>query len=271
MQPQGEIPLYAPPTKTTEAPNEVSKKPIPISLIITFARIDASRLSLETSSALLLAVKEAVAVESGKDISADMVTASQLPLAADGSELPRDELTVSAELLAEDGRVAESIYQTLSTSGSLKQTIASWVSWAQGVSLFAPGIRVKSVTISGLPQHDEQRLTEAGRYGQIVGDEPHTSPLVWVFYASAVIICCGCLHITLQRKKTQSRGHQSHDLERLSGQADLEVCSRIDASANDGGGGARENIIPLGESTGSPARVVSLCTPTNSQQYVPLE
>lgn len=163
-----------------------------IDLKITLENIAADRLTKETSTAVLMAVKEAISIEAGKDAGTEMVHASINP-GSTGTEI-----LIVAKVHAINPSVAAGIHHSLTSSTTLKESIASWVSWAEDVDSFATGsIRVKAVEVGALPNLAAlQQKSEAGRFEFVRNGQPPM--LTWVASAFVLIACfwwhSACLH-----------------------------------------------------------------------------
>lgn len=201
-------------------------QPVDITLRIVMENIESDKLTKETSTAVLMAVKEAISIEAGDDAATKTVHAS-IQGGSTGTEL-----VVSAAVHASNPQAAINIHKSLTASTTLKESIASWVSWAQGVKSFATGsIRVRSVTVGDLPQTVVQQKMEAAGFNWLRNGE---SPLLtWVASAFVLIACFGCIPIAFMRgriwgrRMTRAYAVPATEWDRLAVQSDSEVaCGR---------------------------------------------
>lgn len=174
---------------------------------MTLENIPFLSLTQPTATALRLAVKEAIADQTGDKVSVDMVSATLSPGAMFGSET-----SVFVKVKLPNGPLVASVQQQLVSKIDLQAAVASWASWAQGVPALATGtISVKNIVFGPLPQPAEHelkmptmKLAEAGAYHEAVPKDGHNILANWAFLGIALIVCCGCLATMFARKRRRA-------------------------------------------------------------------
>jgi len=194
-------------TTTTTAPSLAS---VSINIVLTIKNLPFSKLlANNVATPVLLAIKEAIAVEAGDQISAEMVSAT---LAANPASATAT--SVSAKVITPEGIPGDLVQQKLASNTGLGKSIASWVSWADGVATVQAGsIKVSNLVVASAAESittpgPTNVLAQFGEHRIVLSTLNHPSLLSLLMIAIGMCACCACALSTFVRLR-QRKQHRS--------------------------------------------------------------
>lgn len=194
-------------TTTTTAPSLAS---VSINIVLTIKNLPFSKLlANNVATPVLLAIKEAIAVEAGDQISAEMVSAT---LAANPASATAT--SVSAKVITPTGIPGDLVQQKLASNTGLGKSIASWVSWADGVATVQAGpIKVSNLVVASAAESvttpgPTNVLAQFGEHRIVLSTLNHPSLLSLLMIAIGMCACCACALSSFVRLR-QRKQHRS--------------------------------------------------------------